>query len=66
MPTYEGGVRVPFMVSWPGKIPAGQILSGIQSHMDVFTTLAAAAGEPDVAGRIRNERKTVYRWREQS
>jgi arylsulfatase A-like enzyme len=57
MTTYEGGVRVPFMVSWPGKIPAGQILSGIQSHMDVFTTLAAAAGEPDVAERIRKERK---------
>jgi arylsulfatase len=48
MTTYEAGVRVPMMVRWPGHIPAGQILNGIQAHMDLFTTLAAAAGEPDV------------------
>jgi arylsulfatase len=49
MTTYEGGVRVPMMIRWPGHIPAGIELSGIQSHMDIFTTLAAAAGIPDVA-----------------
>jgi arylsulfatase A-like enzyme len=32
-------------------------LSGIQTHMDVFTTLAAAAGVPDVVARMRKERK---------
>jgi len=57
MTTYEGGVRVPMMVRWPGHVPAGQILSGIQTHMDVFTTLAAAAGVPDVAAKMRTERK---------
>jgi len=57
MTTYEGGVRVPMMVRWPGHIPAGQMLSGIQSHMDIFTTLAAAAGEPDVVNKMRVERK---------
>jgi arylsulfatase len=57
MTTYEGGVRVPMMVRWPGQIPAGQVLSGIQSHMDIFTTLAAAAGAPDVAAKMRTERK---------
>lgn len=57
MTTYEGGVRVPMMVRWPGQIPAGQVLSGIQSHMDIFTTLAAAAGAPDVATKMRTERK---------
>jgi arylsulfatase A-like enzyme len=57
MTTYEGGVRVPMMVRWPGQIPAGQVLSGIQSHMDIFTTLAAAAGVPDVAAKMRTERK---------
>ncbi|MEH0664417.1 arylsulfatase [Vibrio scophthalmi] len=46
--TTEGGVRVPFMVSWPGKIPAGSINNGIQSHEDLFTTLASIAGEKDV------------------
>lgn len=57
MTTYEGGVRVPCMVRWPGKIPAGQQLNGIQSHMDLFTTLAAAAGVDNVADKMMNEKK---------
>ena len=57
MTTYEGGVRVPCMVRWPGHIPAGRILGGIQTHMDVFTTLAAVAGEPNVAQKMLAERK---------
>jgi arylsulfatase A-like enzyme len=57
MTTYEGGVRVPMMVRWPGRVPAGQVLSGIQAHMDLFTTLAAAAGVPDVVEKMRAERK---------
>jgi arylsulfatase len=49
--TWEGGVRVPLMVRWPGHIPTGSELNGIQSHEDLFTTLAAAAGVPDVRER---------------
>jgi arylsulfatase A-like enzyme len=52
MTTWEGGVRVPMLVRWPGRIPAGSELNGIQSHEDVFTTLSAAAGVPDVCERI--------------
>ena len=59
MTTYEGGVRVPAMVRWPGKIPAGQTLNGIQGHQDLFTTLAAAAGVADVATKIMDEKKQV-------
>jgi arylsulfatase len=59
MTTYEGGVRVPAMVRWPGKIPAGTKLNGIQGHQDLFTTLAAAAGVPDVAERVMKEKKQV-------
>jgi arylsulfatase len=59
MTTYEGGVRVPMMARWPGKIPAGSKLNGIQGHQDAFTTLAAAAGVPDVADRIMAEKKQV-------
>lgn len=51
MTTWEGGVRVPMMVRWPGHVPARSELNGIQSHEDVFTTLAAAAGVPDVRER---------------
>ena len=56
MTTYEGGVRVPMLARWPGKIPAGSKLNGIQGHQDVFTTLAAAAGVPDVASRVLAEK----------
>jgi len=52
MTTWEGGVRVPMMVRWPDRIEAGTELNGIQSHEDVFTTLAAAAGVPDIRERI--------------
>ncbi len=57
MTTYEGGVRVPMMVRWPGKIPAGTVLNGIQAHMDIYTTLAAAAGEPDIARKVEERHK---------
>jgi arylsulfatase len=59
MTTYEGGVRVPMMARWPGKIPAGSKLNGIQGHQDTFTTLATATGVPDVAERIMAEKKQV-------
>ncbi|TGD75246.1 arylsulfatase [Mangrovimicrobium sediminis] len=57
MTTYEGGVRVPMMARWPGHIPADTTLNGIQGHQDVFTTLAAAAGVPDVAERVMKQKK---------
>ncbi len=57
MTTYEGGVRVPCMARWPGKIPAGTKLNGIQGHQDLFTTLASAAGIKDVAGQMMEEKQ---------
>ena len=44
--TWEGGVRVPLLVKWPGKIKPGTVSNAIQNHEDVFATLAAAAGMP--------------------
>jgi len=41
---WEGGVRVPFILHWPGRVPAGQTFDGIVSSMDVFPTFAKAAG----------------------
>ncbi|ADE53284.1 arylsulfatase [Coraliomargarita akajimensis] len=57
MTTYEGGVRVPLMIRWPDKIAPGTVLSGIQTHMDIYTTLAAAAGEPDIANKVLREQE---------
>ncbi len=50
--TWEGGVRVPMLVRWPGKIPAGSTSNGIQSHEDLFVTLAAAAGKTDLKNEL--------------
>jgi arylsulfatase len=46
--TWEGGVRVPCMLEWPGHIPPGRVSNGIQNHEDLFVTLAAAAGLPNL------------------
>ena len=40
----EGGVRIPIIVSWPGKLPQGQSRSGLASGMDVFPTVVELAG----------------------
>ena len=41
---YEGGIRVPGLLSWPGRIPAGQVLDGPCAAMDLFPTCLNAAG----------------------
>jgi arylsulfatase len=50
---WEGAYRVPAMVRWPGRIPEGLVLNGIVSHNDWFVTLLAAAGDDDVAERLK-------------
>jgi arylsulfatase A-like enzyme len=40
---FEGGIRVPFVVSWPGRLPAGQTYELPVSSLDVFPTALAAA-----------------------
>lgn len=56
MTTYEGGVRVPSMIRWPGHFKPGQTLNGIQGHQDMFTSLAAAAGIEDAHKRVMEEK----------
>ena len=41
---YEGALRVPFAVRWPGKVKAGQSSDQIVHAMDLFPTLAAIGG----------------------
>lgn len=40
----EGGIRVPFMIRWPGKVPAGRVSNEIVHGVDMFATLAKIAG----------------------
>ncbi len=41
---YDGGIRVPGIVSWPARVPAGQVIDEPVAGMDVFPTIMAAAG----------------------
>ena len=41
---FEGGVHVPFMVSYPNKIPKGTTYSGRVSSLDILSTVASVAG----------------------
>lgn len=44
---FEGGIRVPGIFSWPGHIPAGQVIDAPCAAMDVFpTVLRLAGGDP--------------------
>jgi len=54
---WEGGWRVPCFIRWPGKIKAGTIFNGIGSHIDMFPTLLAIAGNADVAQQLQNGQK---------
>jgi len=42
--SYDGGYRVPFIVRWPGHIPAGSVCTAPAMNLDLFPTLTAAAG----------------------
>jgi arylsulfatase A-like enzyme len=42
---YEGGIRLPFIARWPGKIPAGRVdEKSVLSAVDLFPTFASLAG----------------------
>jgi arylsulfatase A-like enzyme len=43
---YEGGIRVPAMMRWPGRIPAGVVTEQVGITMDLTRTILAAAGAP--------------------
>jgi arylsulfatase len=55
--SWEGGFRVPCLVKWPGHIKPGTELNGIQSHEDLFVTLAAAAGMPNLKEELLTGKK---------
>ena len=66
---YEGGVRVPFVVSWPGQIEAGSNSSALVSSLDLMPTFAALGGaklpnQPidgiDITPVLRGEQKQAH------
>lgn len=77
MTHYEGGARIPLVMSWPGKLKAGSTYSGTTSLMDLLpTAMAAAGGElptdreydgvdlmPFLSGKSRGQPHDVLIWR---
>ncbi|VGO17766.1 Arylsulfatase [Pontiella desulfatans] len=48
--SWEGGIRVPFLLRYPGAFPAGQVVSTPLSSLDLFPTLLGLTGVPMPAG----------------
>ncbi|MGF1718973.1 sulfatase-like hydrolase/transferase [Vibrio kyushuensis] len=46
--TWDGGFRVPMLVSWPEKLPKGEYVDGLMSAEDWLPTIMAAVGEPNI------------------
>jgi arylsulfatase len=53
--TWEGGMRVPQMVKWPGTIKPGININTTMSQEDWMPTLLAAAGVPDVKEKLASK-----------
>jgi arylsulfatase A-like enzyme len=43
---YEGGIRVPCLVRWPGRVVAGSVSERVSDFADLFPTLAELTGMP--------------------
>ncbi len=48
---FEGGVRVPFFVRWPGHFPAGARVNAMAAHIDLLPTFCELTGASLPAGR---------------
>jgi len=69
MTFFEGGIRVPYVLRWPGRLPAGATYDAPVHGFDLYATAAAAAGVPlpddrridgvDLAPYVRGEREGV-------
>jgi arylsulfatase A-like enzyme len=79
--TYEGGIRIPAMVSWPARIDAGQTCDQPLCNVDLVPTLAALTGfAPNLEGKAidgkdirgvlwqqeRMEREFFYQYSDQT
>jgi arylsulfatase A-like enzyme len=47
---YEGGIRVPMIVRWPGRVPAGRTSNHVWANWDLTPTLLELAGAPAAEG----------------
>ncbi len=45
---FEASCRIPFLVSWPGRVPAGTRFNGLAALTDLFGLATAASGAPEL------------------
>ena len=58
---FEGGWRVPGIVWWPGKVPAGAVRDEMMTHVDAWATLASMVGlAPPPHDWVGNDGKPIY------
>ena len=55
----EGSLRVPFIIRWPGKVPAGVVSNEIVHALDMYSTLATWAGAALPTDRVIDSRGSI-------
>lgn len=60
---WEGGQRVPFLVKWPGRIPAGSVQREVSTAMDLLPTIAGLSGATLPQGRKIDGEDVNALWR---
>jgi arylsulfatase A-like enzyme len=50
---WEGAFRIPEIIRWPSRIPAGVVSNEIVQHHDWLPTFLAAAGDPDIVDKLK-------------
>lgn len=56
---YEGGIRIPFIVRWPGKVQAGKVNDHQLAFYDLMPTFCDLAGIKDYVKKYKNKKKEV-------
>lgn len=60
---YEGGIRVPLFVRWPGQFPEGAVVDAPAQHIDLFPTLCELIGAALPKDRKLDGRSLLSLWR---
>ncbi|MBJ06503.1 MAG: arylsulfatase [Verrucomicrobiaceae bacterium] len=60
---YEGGIRVPFLLRWPGRVPEGTVCREPVCGYDLYPTFAELAGKPVTAEKVLDGRSLIPLFR---
>lgn len=72
---YEGGIRVPMSMMWPGVLPSAKVYDGMVVSVDLFATMAARVGKipesidgvdllPYLTGNSQDPPHRIFFWRQ--